>query len=244
MIRRLSQDVLKLTSALTDELVELDIASRSRAMRGQLTRRIRWATKAAILSRAAVLQRFALPREKAPIRFAEVSEPRVSIVVPVYNQIATTLACLRSLAETPERTSFEVIVVDDCSSDATPTELAKIPGLRVHRNVQNLGFVRGCNAGAKLARGEFLCFLNNDTLVTPGWLDELVQTFSIFPDAGLVGSKLVYPDGSLQEAGGIIFRDGTGLNYGRHDDPERPEYCYAREVDYCSGASIMIRRFR
>ena len=110
------------------------------------------------------------------------------------------------------------------------------------RNAENLGFVGSCNAGAALARGEFVLFLNNDTVVTAGWLEALVRVFDEVPDAGLVGARLVYPDGRLQEAGGIIFNDGTGWNYGRFEDPDDTRFAFRREVDYCSGAAILLRR--
>lgn len=166
--------------------------------------------------------------------------PRASIVVPVYNHLAHTLACLRSVASSGDATSFEVIVVDDASGDDTPQRLPAIAGLRYHRNRHNLGFIGACNAGAALARGEHLVFLNNDTVVQPGWLDALLGTFAAYPDAGLVGAKLVYPDGRLQEAGGIVFSDGSGWNYGRFDDPADPRYNHVRDVDYCSGAAIAL----
>jgi GT2 family glycosyltransferase/glycosyltransferase involved in cell wall biosynthesis len=135
-----------------------------------------------------------------------------------------------------------VIVVDDASSDATPQRLADIAGLRSLRNAQNLGFIGSCNAGAAAARGEYLLFLNNDTVVTAGWLEALVCCIGEAPDAGLVGARLVYPDGRLQEAGGIVFDDGSGWNYGRFEDPDDPRYGFRREVDYCSGAAILLRR--
>ena len=170
------------------------------------------------------------------------SRPRVSIVIPVYNKVIYTLACLRSLAAHADATPFEVIVVDDCSSDETPQRLAQIGGVRLLRNTQNLGFVGSCNAGAAAARGEFLFFLNNDTVVTPGWIAALLRCFEEEADCGLVGARLVYPDGRLQEAGGIVFRDGSGWNYGRFDDPADPRYGFRREADYCSGAAILLRR--
>jgi len=101
--------------------------------------------------------------------------------------------------------------------------------------------VGSCNRGARHARGEYLVLLNNDTQVFEGWLDELIDTFEREPRAGLVGARLVYPDGSLQESGGIIFRDGSGWNYGRGKDAEHPEYLFLREADYCSGACIALK---
>ncbi len=178
----------------------------------------------------------------APFAVPTNDAPQVSIVIPVFNKIAYTAACLRSLAEHAEGIAFETIVVDDCSSDATAERLAQIDGIRVHRNAQNLGFVGSCNAGAAMARGEFIVFLNNDTVVTAGWLRALLDCFAQEPDAGLIGSKLVYPDGRLQEAGGIVFSDGSGWNYGRFDDPSDPRYNTRREADYCSGAAIMLPR--
>jgi len=178
----------------------------------------------------------------APFAVPASDSPQVSIVIPVFNKIAYTAACLRALAEHAQGIAFETIVVDDGSSDATAERLAQIDGIRVHRNAQNLGFVGSCNAGAAMARGEFVVFLNNDAIVTAGWLRALLDCFAQEPDAGLVGSKLVYPDGRLQEAGGIVFSDGSGWNYGRFDDPSDPRYNMRREADYCSGAAIMLPR--
>ena len=176
------------------------------------------------------------------LRLPRPKTARASIIIPVYNQLHYTLACLRALADCGDHTPFEVIVVDDGSSDGSPRVLPSIPGLRYHRNARNLGFIGACNAGAELAGGEFLVFLNNDTTVQPGWLDALLDTFGRHPDTGLAGSKLVYPDGRLQEAGGIVFADGSGWNYGRFEDPAHPRYNFVREVDYCSGAAIALRR--
>lgn len=170
------------------------------------------------------------------------STPQVSVVIPVYGKVEFTLMCLRSIAKCSINVAYEVIVVDDCSPDNTLDALKEVSGVSVVSNQANQGFIRSCNAGAAVAHGEYLCFLNNDTQVCDGWLDELVRTFVDFPDVGLAGSKFVYPNGKLQEAGGIIWRDGSAWNFGRGEDPCHPIFSYAREVDYISGASILIRK--
>ena len=166
--------------------------------------------------------------------------PEVSIVIPVYGNCHLTLHCLKSLAAITDERPFEVIVVDDASPDESGNVLSAIAGVRYLRNESNLGFLHSCNRGAAEARGRYLLLLNNDTLVQDGAIDALAATFDLYPDAGLVGAKLYFNDGSLQEAGGIVFSDGSAMNYGRDDDPRKPEYNYVRDTDYCSGAAIML----
>jgi GT2 family glycosyltransferase len=173
------------------------------------------------------------------ITINEVNEPEVSIVIPVYNKFEYTHACLSSVLKHSKETAYEIIIVDDCSTDTTVHIDRYIQGVKVVRNKENLGFVGSCNAGAKIASGQYVLFLNNDTMVRQGWLTSMLECFSKFSNVGLVGSKLLYPDGRLQEAGGIIWDDATGWNYGRLDSPNKPEYNYIREADYCSGASII-----
>jgi len=181
-------------------------------------------------------------RDVQPIALNTCAEPVLSIIIPVFNQSGYTYNCLKSVKEALEHSQIkaEVVVVDDCSTDDTQEMLARITGIRVVTNETNSGFIDSCNRGAALATGAYLLFLNNDTIVLPGCFEELLDTFRLKPDAGLVGAKLLYPDGRLQEAGGIIWDDASGWNYGRLDDPEKPEYCYLREVDYCSGAGIVV----
>ena len=179
---------------------------------------------------------------KISLAFELPEEPRVSVIIPVYNQLDFTLGCLQSIAEHKPDCSFEVIVADDCSTDDTGDVIPPISGIRYIRNPENLGFIRSCNHASEHARGEFVFFLNNDTQVTAGWLDSLVAVFDQHWDAGIVGSRLLFPDGKLQEAGGIVWDDASGWNFGRLDDPEKPEFNYLKEVDYVSGAALMIRR--
>ena len=193
-----------------------------------------------LLARGQRLAPIEPPKPTRSIEFPIQEQVEISIIIPVFNQFRFTQACLASLQEHQATERFEVIVVDDCSTDATAEAVPRIPGVVYLRNEINSGFVASCNRGAERARGKYLVFLNNDTLVTGGWLSALVDTFVREPRAGIVGSKLLYPDGRLQEAGGIIWRDASGCNYGKFDDRQKPQYNYLREVDYCSAAALMI----
>jgi GT2 family glycosyltransferase/glycosyltransferase involved in cell wall biosynthesis len=177
-----------------------------------------------------------------PIAVTTSETPIVSVVIPTYGNWAYTRRCLESIEVNLPATPFEVIVVDDASPDDAADRVAACAGVRLVRAPRNLGFVGACNLGAENARGELVLFLNNDTEVQRNWLDALVDVVETRPDVGLVGSKLVYPDGSLQECGGIVWADGTGWNYGRNQVADVPQYKTLRDVDYVSGAALMVRR--
>ncbi len=175
-----------------------------------------------------------------PLTFPEVKNPVVSIVIPVHNKFHVTYHCLLSLLLAPNRASFEVIIVDDGSADESTRIPELIKGVQYVRNDEAAGFVRACNRGGGLARGDYIVMLNNDTEVTSIWLDELLWAFEHFDNVGLTGAKLLYPDGSLQEAGGIVWNTGDPWNYGRNANAHDPRFNYARQVDYLSGACIML----
>ena len=174
--------------------------------------------------------------------------PSVSIVVPVFNKWPITRGCLAAVwATVPRDQNIEVVVSDDASTDETARALAAMamtePRLKVLRNENNCGFVESCNRAAAAATGDILVFLNNDTVPLPGWLEPLIRTFSLFPNVGAVGGKLLSPDGSLQEAGGIIFADGSACHFGRGEaNAMKPLFDYVRQVDYVSGALLATPR--
>jgi len=176
---------------------------------------------------------FVLPSSRAP---------QASIVIPVYGQFAHTLSCLRALAEHPPAMPVEVIVVDDGSGDETGEALPALQGLRYHRRDTNGGFIAACNDGLALARGEYVVFLNNDTVPQPGWLEALLDTFGDHPGTGLAGAQLLYPDGRLQEAGGLVRSDGSAEKLGRLQAAAHPAFGFVRRVDYCSGAALAAPR--
>jgi GT2 family glycosyltransferase/glycosyltransferase involved in cell wall biosynthesis len=183
-----------------------------------------------------------IQRNYPPIMIEDHEKPVVSIIIPVYNKFDLTYQCVKSIQENGARVPYEIIIADDCSRDETIlASLAFFGGTRLVRNTTNSGFVRTCNRGVDVARGEYLVFLNNDTQVKPGWLDELYETLCRDPKVGIAGSKLLYPDGRLQECGGIIWRMGDGWNWGRDQDASDPRFCYMRDSDYVSGAALMIK---
>ena len=168
-------------------------------------------------------------------------EPLVSIIIPAYNKFDLTYNCIKSIAKQGARVPFEVIIVDDCSNDETIlAEFAFGGGVRLIRNGVNVSFIRSCNRGFEAARGKYVVFLNNDTEVKEHWLDELYETMQRDPGIGVVGSKLLFPDGSLQECGGIVWRLGDAWNWGRGQPARDPRFCYMRDADYVSGS---LRKF-
>ncbi len=177
-----------------------------------------------------------------PLIFPKIQNPIVSIVIPVHNKFPVTYHCLSSLLLAMSEISFEVIIVDDGSKDESTFIPKLIKGVQYIRNDEAQGFIRACNLGGEYACGNYIVMLNNDTEVTSGWLDELLWPFENFEKVGMTGAKLLYPDGTLQDAGGIVWNSGDPWNYGRQANPCDPRYNYARQVDYLSGACIMLAR--
>src|SRR5262249_962913 len=167
--------------------------------------------------------------------------PEISVLLVLYNRAELTFACLRALAENySER--IEIVIVDNTSRDETALLLDRLHGVRIIRNAENRNFLLAVNQAAKQARGEYILLLNNDAQVLPGTLQCALKTIRSAPDIGGVGGRLILLNGTLQEAGSIIWEDGSCLGYGRGDDPFAPMYMFRRDVDYCSAAFLLTPR--
>jgi len=168
-------------------------------------------------------------------------EPRVTIVIPVHGQYAVTRRCLAAIAYAPTQVAYEVVVVDDGSHDQSAALIeAEAPGVRVICHEYAQGFNQACCSGAAAARAPFLVLLNNDTEPCAHWLEELLDPFERWPDTGLVGAQLIFPDGRLQVAGGIVWGNGEPWNYGWGGNPYDPRHTYSRQVDHVCGAALAI----
>src|SRR6516165_5194774 len=133
--------------------------------------------------------------------------PEISIIIPVFNCLALTQACLKSLEETIGfRADFEVILIDNASTDGTPEWLATLPAprYRVIRNEINLGYAGANNAAARLAEGRLLLLLNNDTVLLPGWLEPMLRVLAHAQKAGLVGNVQREAESGLIDHAGIL----------------------------------------
>ncbi len=175
------------------------------------------------------------------VRFPEYERPLVSLVIPCHARADLTEACLRSIVQNTPDVDYEVIIVDDASDPQSKFLFAHVRGATILVSDTNLGYLRSVNRGAAAARGEWLVLFNNDTEVRPGWLSAMLACAESAPDIGVVTPRYVYPDGRLCEAGGIIWRDGTGMNFGRGDPPNLSAYEYRRETDYGSAAALLVR---
>ncbi|WP_439137914.1 glycosyltransferase [Roseicyclus sp.] len=215
---------------------------RYRALRAHLDKPVPGLDPGALATAFATLDLTFETLKLKPIAFPKVDKPTVSVIIPAHNKVEVTYYGLCALLAAHNTTSFEVILVDDASTDETAEIEGIVSGITVIRNIEPQRFIRACNAGVAAARGEYVVLLNNDTEPTVGWLDALCDAFVRFDSVGLVGSKLLYPDGKLQDAGGIIWGSGNPWNYGNHANPWEPRFCYARQVDYLSGAAMMTTK--
>ncbi len=195
--------------------------------------------KAAFDRRAvAAMEEFFAGSEK--LRFPATANPSLSVLLVFHGQAHLSLLCLYALLENAD-VPFELIIVDNASGDRTDELLDRLEHVKLIRNADNRGFVKAVNQGAELAAGEFLLLLNNDAFIEPGALGSALDVLREDAGAGAVGGRIALLDGTLQEAGNIIWRDGSCAGYGRGGNPEDGAFRFRREVDYCSGAFLMFR---
>jgi len=180
-------------------------------------------------------------RGKGLLDFTRPRPPCVSVIIPLFNRAELTLACVRSLAavETPD---IELILIDNGSSDDTKALLAKLRGVQSSENSSNRHYLEASNQGAAQAKGEYLLFLNNDATLLPEPLGAALAAFGAGNEVGAVGGRVIRPDGTLQEAGSLVWSDGSTMGYGVGDDPGLWRYLYRRDVDYCSGVFLLTPR--
>lgn len=176
------------------------------------------------------------------ITFKPVKNPKVSIIIPVYNQYSFTMKCLRSIKENTKLENYEIILTDDCSTDETRNIENCVENVTVFHNSQNKGFLKNCNYAVERAKGEYIYLLNNDTQLLPLAIDKLVEILDSDETIGAAGSKLIYPDGKLQVAGSNISKNACIISIGHLENPLDEKYNEIKEVDYCCGASLMIRK--
>lgn len=167
-----------------------------------------------------------------------------SIIIPVWNNAALTQQCLTALAQVTEGVNFEVIVVDNGSTDGVQDFLQTLAGdVRVIRNQENLGFAKACNQGARASKAEYLVFLNNDTIPLKGWLRALIKDARAHSDVAVVGSKLLYEDGTIQHAGVAFSREWfMPYHFYRGMNAQAPCVSHRRELDCVTAACMLVRR--
>lgn len=174
------------------------------------------------------------------ITFNKTEKPVLSIAVVLYNKVGLTLACIQSIKETV-KTSYQLIIVDNNSTDQTSLLLKRIEGADIIINSENLHFNKANNQALQIAKGKYFLMLNNDTVLKSNTVENAINTIKDIKKCGAVGAKLIFPDGKLQEAGSIIWNDASCYGYGRNDNPDLPQYNFLREVDYCSGAFLLTK---
>src|SRR5919198_2685725 len=175
------------------------------------------------------------------LAFPAVAQPLVSMVMLTRNDLHCVPQALRACLEHTDPV-YELIVVDNGSTDGTQTFLESVAGITFVANDRNYGYSASNNLGAARAVGRYLLFLNSDVIVQPEWLPPLLARLDDEAQVAAVAPRLLNTDGSLQLAGALLSRSGATVSYGAGDDPGRAEYAFARDVDYAAGACLLIRR--
>jgi GT2 family glycosyltransferase/glycosyltransferase involved in cell wall biosynthesis len=196
-----------------------------------------WRAKAQFRNKAT----FLLPiLARQPLDFEIKTAPELSVIMVLHNQFALTLMALTSLRDTFPG-SIELLIVDSGSTDETIHLSQYVRGSTIIRFDSNVGFVRACSGAVGFVSSEYVLFLNNDIELAHGAVHAALRRAASDPKIGAVGAKIIRSDGCLQEAGGIIWRDGWTTGYLRDEYPLAPEANFVRDVEFCSLAFLLAR---
>jgi len=176
------------------------------------------------------------------LTFPTVAQPKVSVVVSAHHAVLPLFSCLKAIAGNSAGIDYEVLAVEDGADDESRRMLAAIPGLRIVTGDGARGALSAWQTGVQQARGEFVALLRGDELVAPQWLEHLLAAYQRFPEAGLIGSKIISPDWRIRAVGGIVWNDGTAMAYGQGEGFDAPDTNYVRRVDFCPGSGLLLRR--
>ena len=182
-----------------------------------------------------------LLRSSQRLTFPKFKDINLSIIIVLYNQAHFSFLCLKSILHHAD-VEYEVVIIDNASTDETENLLLQIDNTKVIRNKENIGFLKAVNQGSKVAKGKYVLLLNNDAMLEEQSLSSAIHTIEKDRAIGAVGGKIKLVDGTLQEAGNIVWNDGSCVGYGRGDNPNDPQFMFKRQVDYCSGAFLLFRR--
>jgi len=171
------------------------------------------------------------------------SHPKVNIIISTYNQVELLRKNLQSIEKKSTYQNYEIIIVtNNLDKNSGMRKFLSTVKHRVYEYADEYSFSGINNFGAKQAHGDFLLFLNDDVeIISPNWLEAMLK-LALQDKVGAVGGKLLFSDGKLQEAGCIVWKDGAAWNYGRNQNPDDPKFNFVRNVDYCSGSCLMIKK--
>ena len=177
---------------------------------------------------------------RSKVEFTRADAPRLSVILVVQGRAEFALACLSSLVAQPG--NFEVVIIDNASTGLTRRMLRRLEGATIVRSEGRLTLPQARRLAVERSRGELVAFVDPDSRFQPGSLTAALETIQSRADVGAVVGKTVRLDGLLEEAGSILWRDGSTSAYGEGREPEAPEFMFTREVDFSSGAFLLTTR--
>ena len=171
----------------------------------------------------------------------DASSATVTIIIPAYNNFVEVAVCIESIASFASSTNYSIIIADDASPNFNFSVFGVLPGVRVVRNATNCGYIENVNRSASGISTPYLLTLNQDVVVCPGWLDEMVAEMERDARNAIVGPRVLDHEFNILEAGALIFKDAHAMHRGRRSAPDAPRFAYSRNVDYVSGCALLIR---